>query len=39
LPQGGTAELLAYLKEAAALDPAPSPLTEMISKIEASLTP
>lgn len=34
LPRGGTAEVLAYLKAAAALDPAPSPLTEMIKKLE-----
>ena len=39
LPQGGSAELLAYLKQAAALDPVPSPLAGMISQIEAALKP
>lgn len=35
LPQGSGVELVSYLKQAAALDPAPSPLESLISKLEA----
>ena len=36
-PKNGGADLLRYVKEAAALDPAPSPLMATIEKMEASL--
>lgn len=35
LPAGGEKEMLRYLKQAAALDPSPSPLAERISALEA----
>ena len=35
LPQGSGDELLSYLKQAASLDPAPSPLGSLIRKLEA----
>ena len=37
IPTGGGAELLKYLKQAAALDPPPSPLLKVISGLEAGL--
>ena len=39
LPQGGAAELLAYLRTAAALDPQPSPLRRLIQAVAAAGVP
>ncbi len=38
LPAGGGSELIRYLKQAAALDPAPSPLETLIARLEARLS-